>query len=455
MPMLGIICFFEKRNRKKVSGILIAGAGYGGLTAAINLAKKGLFVTVVEEKQECEAGHDWHDSFDINAFEKSGISVPDSDMYRNAKYHGYINPSASSAKITLPSKESTIVMDRRILTSYLIECAKEVGVTFRFGEKICSPIVNQNNRVRGVVTQKDGRKHIYESDLLIDSAGMYSPVRSNLPQGCGIQKGFDEKNIFHIFRAYYKNSTGEVSQPSYLINLFHLNRPGIDWTSGNKEYVDVLIGKFGTAGKLSQQDVDDALNDYRKNYPYIDHKTIRGGIFADIPLTKMLPLIVCDGYAAVGDSAGMVQPLNGCGIALSMQAGKILADAVAGSKGHYTKETLWKYQYEYFCKFGKSLVLLNKIKDLCLHVRSKDIDALLESDIVNMSIEQIINSGKINLNIRNYLKILYSLPQFSSLFLPFCRSLFCMPFLMMAILIMPEKYDAEKVKKWMKIYEKI
>ena len=130
-----------------------------------------------------------------------------------------------------------------------------------------------------------------------------------------------------------------------------MNRPGIDWTSGEKEYIDVLIGKFGAAGKLSEQDVDDALTDYRKNYPNIDYETLRGGVYADIPLSKMLPMFVCDGYAAVGDSAGMVHPLNGCGISLSMQAGKILADTVLAANGDYNKASLWKYQYEYFFKF--------------------------------------------------------------------------------------------------------
>ena len=438
-----------------MSGILVAGAGCGGLTAAINLAKKGISVTVIEEKLEGETGHDWHDSFDISAFEKSGIATPSSDMFRKAKYHGYINPSSSSVKITLPSKESTIVMDRKILTAYLTECAKDVGVIFRFGEKINYPIINQDNYVNGIETEKDGQKYVYESDLLIDSAGMYSPVRSNLPQSCGIQNGFDEKNIFHIYRAYYKNLTGEVSCPSYLINLFHMDRAGIDWTSGEKEYVDVLIGKFGATGKLSEQDVFDALCDYRKNYPNISDETLRGGVFADIPLGKMLPLIVCDGYVAIGDSAGMVQPLNGCGIALSMQAGKILADTVVDAHGNYTKEALWKYQYECFCEFGKVLIVLNKIKDLCLCVNSTNIDTFLESDIVNTCIKEIVNCGKITPGIRMCLAILYSLPQFSSLLGPMFRSLSCIPFLLMTTLTVPKKYDAKKVAHWIKYYEKI
>lgn len=445
---------FEKRNLK-VSRILVTGAGYGGLTAAINLARKGIAVTVLEQKQECEMGHDWHDCLDIEAFEKSGVRTPAPDMFRSAKYHGYINPSASSAKIALPSKSSTVVMDRKVLTSYLIECAKEAGVTFSFGEKICAPVVNQNNAIKGVEAVKDGKKYFYESDLLIDAAGMYSPVRSNLPEACGIQKEFKEKNIFHIFRAYYKNTTGEISNPSYLINLFHMNRPGIDWTSGEKEYIDVLIGKFGSAGRLSRQDVLEALGDYRKNYPYIGEETLRGGIFADIPLGKMPSMIVCDGYAAVGDSAGMTQPLNGCGISLSMQAGKILADTVISSVGDFSKSSLWKYQYEYFYKFGKMLVLLNKIKDFCLFIDGKNIDTLLESDIVSVNVEKIISHGKIKPDIGSCMKIFRFLPQMSSLIAPFFRTFAEIPFAIMVVHAIPKKYDYKKIDNWVKLYNRL
>ncbi len=436
-----------------MSRIIIAGAGYGGLTAAINLAKNGIAVTVLEEKQEHNLGHDWHDCFDMDTFEKAGIKKPASDMFQAAKQHGYINPSSSAAKIAFPSKSSTIVMDRKILTSYLCECAKEVGVSFSFGEKVCAPVVTKNKTVKGIETLKDGKKCFYESDLLIDAAGMYSPVRSNLPAECGIQNQFTENSIFHIFRAYYKNTTGEISQPPYLINLFHMNRPGIDWTSGEKDYIDVLIGKFGAIGKLTEKDVAEALNDYRSKFPYISNETLRGGVFADIPLTKMIPIIVCDGYAAVGDSAGMVQPLNGCGISLSMQAGKILADNILAANGDYSKASLWKYQYEYFNRFGKTLVFLNKIKNFCLFADSKNIDAFLESDIVNVNMEEMIRYGKIKIS--NCLKIIRCLPMLSSLFAPCMRTLIDIPFALVIVHAVPKKYESKKVATWAKFYNKV
>ena len=437
-----------------MSRILVAGAGYGGLTAAINLAKNGISVTVLEEKQESELGHDWHDSLDIGAFEKSGVRKPSSDKFSFAKQHGYINPSASTAKISFPSKPSTIVMDRKILTSHLCECAKEAGVTFSFSEKICTPLV-KDKVVTGIETVKNGKKIFHECDLLIDAAGMYSPVRSKLPSECGIQNKFNESNIFHIFRAYYKNTTGETSTPSYLINLFHMNRAGIDWTSGEKEYVDVLIGKFGVAGKLTEKDVEEALADYRKNYPYISNETLRGGVFADIPLTKMLPMIVCDGYAAVGDSAGMVQPLNGCGIAISMQAGKILADTIIASNGNYNKGSLWKYQYEYFYRFGKTLALLNKIKNLSVLIDSEKIDAFFGSDFVNAAAEKIMNSEKTEFGIRAYVDLFRFLPKLSSLIVPCMKTVTDIPFAIMIAYTMPKKYDSKRVDSWVNFYKKI
>ena len=60
--------------------ILVAGAGHGGLTAAINLAEKGYDVTVIEAKDRDSIGHDWHDSMNMSAFDMSGVPRPSADI---------------------------------------------------------------------------------------------------------------------------------------------------------------------------------------------------------------------------------------------------------------------------------------------------------------------------------------------------------------------------------------
>ena len=153
--------------------------------------------------------------------------------------------------------------------------------------------------------------------------------------------------------------TVEAAQTKVIDLLSEINRPGIDWFITEEDRCDILVGKLGSAGKLTEEEIAESIEDFRKEYPFMGDKIIRSGQSGVIPLRSMLPMIVCDGYAAVGDSAGMTIPLNGCGIVLSMKAGKILADTVieAGS-GEIDAEALWKYEYNYFHDHGKKLLII-------------------------------------------------------------------------------------------------
>ena len=431
-----------------MSNILIAGAGYGGLTAAINLANKGYQITVVEAKSKDNAGHDWHDCMNINAFKKANVRPPEKNLYSKAKTQGFVN-SGSDVKIKVNAKKSTILIDRKVLTKHLIECAQELGVCFNFDEKITKPLTDKDNCVIGLTTLKDNKEKFYNADLVIDAAGLYSPVRKNLPKECGIQNEFSGNNIFHIFRGYYKKDNEEISNPSYLLCPYHQHRPGIDWISIEKEYVDILIGKFGNNGKLTENEVKNALDEYRSTFPYVGNQMLRGGVFADIPLTKMLPLIVADGYAAVGDSAGMTMPLNGCGIAFSMQAGKLLADAVIDANGVFNLQNLWKYQYNYYNKIGKNLILFNRIKNLAANLDVTLIDTCFEK-LSNTKTEALYSLSPAFL-----LKLVKIISKNSGIPISLLRNFNDLPLYLVSNFLIPKNYEKNKIDLWHKLYNKL
>ncbi len=433
--------------------ILVAGAGHGGLTAAVNLAKNGYDVTVIEAKDKASMGHDWHDTMNMSAFDMSGIPRPSRDMYIESKAQSFRNP-AGTVVIDLPFENTNegFFIDRKVLITYLIECAEAAGVKFKFSHKILSPLT-ERNKVKGLkITDGENTAELF-ADLIIDAAGLNSPVRKNLPLSCGVQRTIEQKNVFHVFRAYYKNTTGELTNPPVTINMFHMNRPGIDWTITEDDFVDVLIGKFGSAGVLTQKEVDEALASFRKDYPYISEEAVRGGKFADIPLTKMLPMLVCDGYAAVGDSAGMTIPLNGSGIVLSMKAGRLLADTVLKAKGAYTKKELWGYQYEYFQKLGKELILISTLKNFFTYVDAKQVDLLAEREILTADNLNIYNGFPLTPELVG--KMLSTVPRLLNLIPPLFGTFKGYPLLPLVSKAMPKEYDEERVKAWAKLYSKL
>ena len=433
--------------------ILIAGAGHGGLAAAYNLSQKGYDVTVIEKRSRENLGYDWHDAIDMSAFTDSGIPCPDETMYTPNIPQVFTNPKAT-VKIPLPFDEKDgFMMDRKVLINYLVECCENVGVKFIFSSSVIAPLVS-SDKVIGLRYKKDGETVSAFSDLVIDAAGMNSPIRRNLPSKCGILKEIKEKDAFYVYRVYYKNTTGEMLDPPYSIHLFHNNRPGLDWFVTQDNRCDILVGKFGSSGKLTQKEIDESVEDFRKLYPFMGDKIIRGGQTGVIPLRSVLPIIICDGYAAVGDSAGMTIPLNGCGIVLSMKAGKLLADAVIDAKSaEIDAEALWKYQYNYFQLHGKKLLIIAIFKKFFAYVSGRNVDFFLEKKI--LTAKQLAFRTGLPVDREFVATVMKTCWRVWYLSFPLADVLKDFPIMAVVCSNIPKEYDKNRVRKWAKKYSKL
>lgn len=431
--------------------IIVAGAGHGGLVAAYHLAKAGFSVTVLEGKKRETMGHDWHDWLDMSAFDGADLPQPPAELVYKAEDQSFRNPKGN-VEIIMPHREDSIMMDRKELIAYLLSLAEEAGVTLQFETELIAPHT-EGCAVKGVIVRRKGHLSLVKADLVIDSAGMYSPLRSKLPALFGVDNEINKRSIFHVYRAYFKNLDGTVKTPSYSINAFHMYRPGIDWVITKPDYVDILIGKFSQSGILSREEVDAALESFRESYPFIGEEIVRGGSFEDIPITRMLPLLVADGYAAIGDAAGMTVPLNGSGIILSMNAGKILADTVMAADGEYTREKLWSYEYHYFTKLGKDLVMIDIIKTVFTYINGDVVDYLMEKGILNADMLAIPDGKTPNITADYVKRLITSLPKFVKHVPALSKCMKTLPLLPGVCKSIPEKYDETKVNKWIKAYK--
>ncbi len=434
-----------------MSRIIVAGAGHGGLTAAYHLAKNGFDVTVIEKRKRADLGHDWHDWMTYDAFDKADLPRPDEDIVYETEPQSFRNPSGS-VNIQVPRDDISIVMDRKELINYLVELAEKAGARLQFETKIIAPYT-EGNTVKGIIIRKPRSVKILEADLVIDSAGMYSPIRSKLPALFNIDNTIDKRSIFHVYRAYFENTTGEVNDPPYTINMFHMYRPGLDWTITTKDYVDVLLGKFSQAGELTQEEIDAAIAAFREDYPFTGEKIVRGGVKADIPISRMLALIVANGYAAIGDAAGMTVPLNGSGIVLSMEAGKILADTVLGADGDYSVNKLWNYEYEYYQQYGKDLVVIDIIKTVFTYVGGDVVDYIFEKGIMNAEMLGIASGNPVKLTPDYVLNAIKSSPPLLKYVPAVAKCAKTAPLVSAVSTKMPKEYDEKKVARWIKAYK--
>ena len=360
--------------------IIVAGAGHGGLIAAAHLAQKGYDVTVYERKKRKELGYDWLDAINPKVFEEVGLpKIKESSYERNGDMMFY-NPSLSSPILVPEEGEGSAKIERKYIYNKLITFAKKSGVKIEYKTTILGPVMD-GLRVVGIETT-EGR--IY-GDLIIDSCGVNSPLRSNLPVACDIIRDYDFGDVFFGWRAYF-NKVEDAPPPAcdYEVYLVYMGEKGISWNVSEKDYVDVLIGMMKPFTAERREEI---LAEMRKHNPQLGTEIVRGGgEICQIPIACPLPIIVCDGYACIGDAAYMTHPMNGSGIVVSLRAGKLLAEVVSKDEEEkYTAETLWEYNYEYIHKYGAAFASVGTLKNVLLSLPASGIDFLFEKDIITKS----------------------------------------------------------------------
>lgn len=434
--------------------IIVAGGGHGGITAGMLLAKHGYDVTVYEKNSRENMGHDWTDIFDKKGFTALGLDLPDKELWNLKHDMTFYGPAMETAlHQNTPVDQLEIQMERRDIYNYIIENAEKAGVKFVYNCEITGAVLF-GNRIVGIKTN-DGEKY---ADLVIDAAGMNSPVRKSLPHWLGIQNNSIEYEQFYVYRAFW-NKTAEVDDiNAFKVLMLHENKLGITWVATEEEHTDVLIGRFMP---FDMSEVDRTMASLRKDNDSIGTEMLRGGQFVNIPVRQPLGVMVADGYAAIGDSAFMTVPIIGSGIANSFKAARILADAViADIDNAFSAETLWKYQTEFYKKIGSGLAPLACVKLMLTRLEGHELDYIFRTGILNAD-DMTIGADSTNLaamlggmkpaDIAIKLKGLINNPVVLKKVVRMGLELVRATAVTAA---MPEKYNRKAVLKWVKEYNK-
>ncbi|MCL2300313.1 MAG: NAD(P)/FAD-dependent oxidoreductase [Firmicutes bacterium] len=325
-----------------MSDFLVAGAGHGGLTAALRLARAGHGVTVYERRAEAALGYDWTDVIEPGIFAMNGFTPPDDSVFTRACWNTIIGPSKQSP-IRPPWKFCREMhIDRKLLLQLLIADCRAAGVKFQFETEITGPWMD-GKRVVGLRTDHGE----YRADMVIDAAGAFSPLRSNMPEETLVDRALPPRQVYYAWRGLFERNPGPDPVDLNRTYLLHMGRKSMAWVITEDAYMDVLTGQVGRP--QTPAELASALADLRADNPLLGEKLLRGGRVETIPVRRPFAVFVADGYAAVGDSAAMADPFGGSGINIAMNAGKLLADVILqDATGQYGAAHLWKYQHTFF-----------------------------------------------------------------------------------------------------------
>jgi len=432
--------------------ILVAGAGHGGLSAALELARTGHSVAVLERHPELNLGYDWADMFDPPILAENGFSPPTADILAPAYWNMLIGPSKRGSKRPPDYNRREKNVDRRALLRLMIADCKEAGVEFRFNVNLLGPLVS-GCRVMGLRTNCGD----FLADLVIDAAGARSPIRENLAPEALVPRRHRPGQLLYVWRANYNRESNEQPKDVFKTYLYHRNRKGISWVAVNEDHVDVLLGDF--THPLSENEIADALMDLRADNPLLGKRLLRGGIPTVVSVRRPLGVMVTDGYAAVGDSACMSEPLSGSGINRAIEAGALLANVIAGCGDDFSIEKLWAYQYRYFMEPPPSepqdsapvegRANIDVIKNFLLTFSPREIDLLFTRNIISVG---LVYQGK-PMEMKDSLKSLFRNLDHLPLLFKLVRTTVCGEELKKITRAIPETYNPDAVAAWAESYE--
>jgi geranylgeranyl reductase family protein len=325
--------------------VVVVGAGPGGSTAAYWLAQTGLSV-VVCEKTKFPREKVCGDGLTPRAVKQLVAMGIDTSAEAGWLANKGLRIMGGGMRLEMPWPDLAaypghgLVRQRHDFDDILARTAQKAGAQIHELTNVTEPIRDERTgRVEGVLT-KDGRSFRAPVTLVADgnstrfSLALDRQRREDRPMGVA-------------YRRYYKSPRSNDDWLESWLELWDGEPgkdrllPGYGWIFGMGDGTsNVGLGILNTSDAFGQTDYRDLLDRWVSALPEEwgftpDNATgpIRG---AALPMGFNRKPHYADGALLVGDAGGMVNPMNGEGIAYAMESGRIAAEVIAQALGEPT-----------------------------------------------------------------------------------------------------------------------
>ena len=350
--------------------LVVAGAGPGGLCAALEALKGGLSVHVFDKKTVIGAPVRCGEYFPVrkemqNLLPSAGeymnvFDIPREAIDNTCKRLRIISPKGSEFEFDFEA----FILDRTILEQNMAEEVKRLGGTIELRKSVDLFVLN--NAVLVGPNKCEGVK----AKVVVAADGFPSKVAKSA--GILTQDYMTPYNVAINYEYLMTNlSVDQSVTEMYMGTEFAPGGYGWIIPKGN-DSANVGIGIRTSYSK--RKEGRSYLKFFLDDCP-LSRSKLHGGksgpMIADVlPIDGPLPTTCAGQVIAVGDAAGMVMPTNGGGIATAMISGKIAGQI---SADHVQKGTpISDYERKWKAVMGKEMRVSTKLRRLADHFMGND-----------------------------------------------------------------------------------
>lgn len=307
---------------EKKCDIAVIGAGPAGAATAIRAAKAGASVVVFEKAKQ---GRDKVCGDGLTPRAVHALHQLEVDISSAHRIDGLrMKVNSKSRELDWPHDGAFAsygaVWPRRLLDAHLIDAAHKAGAQILW-ESEAEPAMDASGKVVGVTS--GGMKWL--ADLVVVATGAPGSVARLL----GARRTAGEPHGVAI-RSYAESPRSAERYLEACLTLKDANGtaiPGYGWLfPAGDGTVNIGVGALSTMKGYRQLNLNQLLDAYRESVC----EQWQLGDYLERPRAWRLPMSVerrhGDGWLAIGDAAGLINPMNGEGIDYGLESGTIAAD---------------------------------------------------------------------------------------------------------------------------------
>lgn len=372
---------------------VVVGAGTAGLGAAVQLARRGLDVVVLERRRLGEGGARWDNGVLAWQFARAGLAPPTGEEVRIGTGRTHMRGPGGAGPVVIDGTP-TIAADMRKLNDRLAAMALELGVKV-FDR--CSELSVEERGGRPVAVTTLASPHDTDAEptevrfgaaLFVDASGRRGALRSAVADLAAWCPPVDRSLLCTASQFSF-----DVADPDgakrYVVDHGADPGDGLTWlgldggfsalvveVSADLDEVSILTGTLATGQWGTGRTI---LDRFLAGNPWVGGRRFGGSGL--IPLRRPYARLGAPGLALVGDSACQVFPAHGSGIGVGLIAGAILAESVGGEADPGSTESVWAYQTAFHRELGGTLCAYDAFRRLSSRIGSDGVERMFISGL--------------------------------------------------------------------------